>query len=266
MTQTQKIIKYIAISLAILLIVSIFYSLFGVVSNILGISFDKESSNYTTKTVKDEINYLNFDLTYSKLTFKIGNEFKVESNNEYVVVKESKNKISIEDKTRWFSNKVNNEVIVYIPENTIFEEVVIEAGSGNINIENLNTKYLDMDLGAGSITFDNLYVSVEADIDSGAGKLKVLSGNINNLDLDMGIGEVLVEGILVGNNDIDAGIGTLNINLNNSVNNYKFIINKGIGEIRINNEIIKNKFYNDLGNNIINIDGGIGSINVTTVN
>lgn len=265
MTQTQKLIKYIAIALAVLLIVSIFSTILGIISNIFEFSLEQESEDYKLQTITNTIENLDIELEYSKLVFTVSDEFKVETNNEFVEIKENKNEIIIKEKRKIFSSNSSNQVIVYIPANKIFNEVSIESGSGNISIDTLNTNRLDLDLGAGSITFDNLLVSGGADIDSGAGKLTINSSNVNNLDLDMGVGEAYIEGVITGNSDIDAGIGALTIYLQDSISNYKLVVNKGIGEIKINNEKVSNN-YQTIGNNIIKIDGGIGSININTVN
>lgn len=266
MTQTQKIIKYCAIALAVSLIVGIFYVFLGIVSNVFDFSINSENNQSKIETMSNEISELDIELGFSKLTFKVDNEFKIETNNEYINVKEKNNKVIISEKKRFFHfDEINAETIVYLPKDKIFDYVSIETGSGTINISSLKTNNLELDLGAGSIKIEELNVFVEADIDSGAGKLEISSSNINNLDLDMGVGEVFFEGIITGKSDIDAGIGALNIKLLNSINNYKFIVNKGIGEIKINNEKVDNNYESPMGNNVINIEGGIGSILVDTI-
>ena len=64
-------------------------------------------------------------------------------------------------------------------------------------------------------------------------KLSINAININNLDLDMGIGETNLFTTLNGKNDIDAGIGSLNITLFGDKNNYKIKTDKGIGSIKV---------------------------------
>ena len=78
----------------------------------------------------------------------------------------------------------------------------------------------------------------------------------------MGVGKLTLESSITGHNDIDAGIGELNLNLIGSSSDYKIKVNKGIGTSTLNGETIKNDTYYGEGYNIINIDGGIGTISI----
>ena len=152
------------------------------------------------------------------------------------------------------------KLIVYIPENIVFELVNIEAGAGEIKIEDLETKKLSFEIGAGKVEIAKLNVLEEAKIDGGAGKVEILSGNINNLKLNVDVGEFILNDTLTGNNDIEAGIGKLEIDLKDELENYEIKVNKGIGSITIDGkEVSDNTKYGD-GKTSIKVDGGIGSI------
>ena len=264
MTKVQKIIKYFAISLAILLIVSILSTIVSIISNIFDISYENDNKEYKIKEIVNKIDVLDIELDNSKLTFKYDNNFKVEASNNNILVRERNNKLTIKEKSSWFDSN-SEEVIIYLPSNYLFNEVSVENGAGNINIDELQTNKLDFELGAGSINVNNLNVINEASIDTGAGQVNVLNSVINNLELNIGVGKTIINGKLTGTNEIEAGIGELELNLNNSINNYHFIINKGIGEIKINNESVNNDYDLNKGINRIEIDGGIGNIFVNTI-
>ena len=80
----------------------------------------------------------------------------------------------------------------------------------------------------------------------------------------MGVGNLIINSTLTGNNMIDAGVGKLDINLQNKKENYTFKVSKGIGSIKLNNDEIKDNETVGNGINIIDINGGIGSINILT--
>ena len=61
----------------------------------------------------------------------------------------------------------------------------------------------------------------------------IVSGNINDLNLDMGVGETNLNTILTGKSKMNAGVGNLNINLQNSKESYRIKADKGIGNIDI---------------------------------
>ena len=143
-----------------------------------------------------------------------------------------------------------------------FFKVSMNNGAGKVDLESINTKRLYLDLGAGKVTINNLEVGEEARIDTGAGKTVINNATINDLNLNLGVGTVTLNSKLTGNNEIDAGLGSLEINLLGNSNDYKIKVDKGIGSCKIDgNSISDNTFYGD-GENIIIIDGGVGNINV----
>ena len=118
-------------------------------------------------------------------------------------------------------------------------------------------------MGAGKVAIKELNVDKETFIDGGAGKIEILSGNINNLNFNMGIGNTIIKSNITGNSDIDCGIGALELNLLNNMKNYTFDIEKGLGSVTLNKENVKEGKIGS-GINLIEIDGGVGSININT--
>ena len=85
---------------------------------------------------------------------------------------------------------------------------------------------------------------------------------INNLEANLGVGDFNFVGKLIGKSEIDSGIGQININLLDSKENYRLEIDKGIGNVTIDNEEFQmNRIYGT-GSNYLDIDGGVGSIKI----
>lgn len=215
MSTVQKIIKYLALAFAIFIIVSIISGIIIGITGITGIiNFSKsrdirlESLEEITTNIKGtEIASLKIEVAYTNLEIKKGETFKAETNNKYIKCTQSKDEIIIKEKgSNWFSNMDSTDLILYIPENMLFDEVKIETGAGEINIDNLETNELDLEIGAGTVTVQKLKVLDKAKIDGGAGKVEILSGEINNLNLDMGAGKFALTSKLTGSNDIDEGV------------------------------------------------------------
>lgn len=260
MTQTQKIIKYIAIAFGFFLIISIFSSIFMFLNFFDTDSTDREIT--TLVTVNDNILELDINVVATELIINNGNNLTVETNNKYITYKQAGRKLEIEERKHNFINNKNNKLIITLPSNIELDIFELESGAGKINIDRINTKKADIELGAGKVEIDELNVLNSLNLDGGAGEFIINNGSINNLDLDMGVGKFTINSKLLGNVDIDAGVGELNINLLDSINAYSIITNKGLGSIKLNGENITN-----VGNGInrINIDGGVGSINITTI-
>lgn len=155
-------------------------------------------------------------------------------------------------------------MVITIPESNVFENVKISLGRGVSTIESINAKEVDFEIGAGKVVLNNLNISNKAEFECGAGKLEINNSRINNLKLDMGAGEVSVSGVLTGISEFDAGVGKLSIDLLDSIDNYSFTVDKGIGSIKLNNEDVSSDVTVGNGVNTIDIDGGIGEIIVTT--
>lgn len=281
MTSIQKVIKYLAIAFAIFLIVTIVLSVVGalfIFSGVLNLTEDVTKNVTTEMTVMDIINEeyvvqdvdsenisnLDIELFYTDLVIKIGDKFKVEGNTKNIKCERSGKILKIkEQKNGWFSKNNLTSLIVYIPEDFKFEKADIVAGAGKIHILDFNSKNLDLELGAGETVIEKIYISNECKIEGGAGEIAILSGSINNLDLDLGIGATNISAEITGKNEINAGVGNVNISLDGVKENYKIKVDKGLGSIKINGlEAENGKLYGD-GNNFIDIDGGIGNIEVT---
>lgn len=264
MVKAQKIIKYFAIGFAFLLIVSIFSFIIRICANIFGVSFN-DDNDLETVEILNNINSLEIDLKDSKLTIKNGDVFKIEV-PERVKLIEKDNKIKIKENNSFFNNSANSEVYVYLPTQYILNDIVIDSEVGNIVIDGLNAKKLDLNLDVGKIDINKLNVLEKSVINCGFGNINIIDSIINNLKLDIDVGKVNVNGNITGDSDIAAGIGLLTINLNNSINNYYLDIEKGIGKIIINDEKIKNNYIATLGNDKLEINDGIGSIIINTLN
>ena len=268
MTSFQKVIKYLAIAFAVFLIVNIVSGIYYGVSTLVT-AFTEDDSDYISDVLKtievsnDEILSLEIDIDSTSLTIKNGNEFMVETNNEYISSSERNGKLILKEKNRnWFRRSSKSELVITLPLDIKFDNVDIDTGSGKIRIEQLITEKLDFDFGAGSTEIESLEVFDNAKIDGGAGKIKILSGDINDLDLDLGVGEFTMSSSLTGNNKIDAGIGEVNIDLIGNLEQYKIKASKGIGNIRLDGEKIKNDTLYGTGDNYLEIDGGIGDIEI----
>ena len=264
MIKIQKIIKYFAISIAILLTVNIISMImFGIVT--IGKIFDNKKENMDNLLelkITQNIKNIDIDIKTSNIIIKEGSSFNIETNNEYIKIKENNNKLNINEENHNIFKNNNSNLIIYIPTNYNLDETTIANGAGKINIENLITNKLELELGAGKVDINQLTVLQKAEIEGGAGEIDITNASIHNLDLDIGVGKVTIKSSLRGNNQINAGIGELNLNLIGTLEDYKIILENGIGTATLNNEKIKPNTDYGNGLNLIDIEGGIGAIKI----
>ena len=78
----------------------------------------------------------------------------------------------------------------------------------------------------------------------------------------MGVGEVNLIASLIGKNEINAGVGSLNIDLQGEKESYKIQADKGLGSVKIDGREISNGETFGDGENYIEVDGGVGNIDI----
>ena len=152
MTQKQKIIKYCAIALAILLIAGIAVGIlqtFSVMKLFFGGTDDDigEMKSYGTF---DDVRNLKISLSAAQLEIKSGEAFSVECNSEKFTVQCKNGTLTLKD-TRlsvFWRNSAVITVILTVPEGFVFDRVDIEAGASNVMISDMTAKRFCMELGA----------------------------------------------------------------------------------------------------------------------
>ena len=264
MTAFQRVIKYLAIALAIFIIFSIFSVIGELGSGIFGFLLNRTNTTIVdTIDINNNITSIDIDLKYANLDIKKSDTFKVEISNKKINVEEKNDKLIIKDSTKKFISNTKETVILYLPDYEL-NDFLLKIGAGDLNIEYLITNNLNLDLGVGKTNIDYIE-STKSKIETGVGKLNINDGILNNSDIDIGVGKAVVRVILTGDNTIDAGVGETTLELIGNKNDYKIKFNKGIGNIKYNNENVANNSTIGDGNTTIRIDGGIGNFIVKTV-
>ena len=266
MTTFQKIIKYLALAFAIFLSVSI---IGGIITGLTGISFltsrnDAETVGEMQNFLIDgEISSLSVDLSGAEFIIQTADKFEIESNHKYISVKTDNGKLRISETKRFFAVSPKGvTVILSVPKDFVFDKAMIDTGAGKVEIETLACDVLELSLGAGKADIKNLTANSNANIDGGAGELNIDGGKLCNLDLDMGVGKLTLKSRIEGKSDLDYGVGETDLILLGSKDDYKIELDKGIGEARLDGESMRDDSVYGSGENFIQIDGGIGEINI----
>lgn len=271
MTTAQKVIKYIALGFATFLIVTIISAILsGGYALLRAFGLIHVDKNIVTEELKvissevKEISTLKIDLSCTNLDVKIGDNFKVETNNSKITFTNDNGSVKIKEENRnWLNNNKKSNLIIYIPRDMIaIDETKIETGAGKINIEKLNTQSLYLELGAGDVYIKNLTVTKEAKIDGGLGRTELKSCEINNLKANLGMGDFVFNGKLTGKNEIDSGVGAIDIDLMDNKGNYKINVSKGLGNVTLDGQKLEMDRVYGTGENYLDVDGGIGEIKI----
>lgn len=261
MNSAQKIIKICAICFAIFIISCILHGIF------LGIRFIggtyQSENRIDIKEKYTDIERLEIDLSSSDLTLEIGDEWLLQASgvSEYLKAKEENHKLKIkEEKNHFWNNHFGGTIVLTIPKNIKLSTLRISSGAGKMNINGITSDLCDISQGAGSISLSNSFC-YNTKVDGGAGEILIEKSVLHDLDLDAGVGKIDIEAELIGSSKIDCGVGEVNLQLPKK-ENYEITAEKGIGSITIAEEDVKNDTIYGQGNNKIDIDGGVGSINI----
>ncbi len=216
------------------------------------------------QTYKITSDIYSLDIQINAADFKIehGDKFLVESNLKYLSVSEKEGVLTITDEAKSNSNYLNAALTLYLPNSIVFDKVNITTGAGKMTVVDLYTSSLKLNLGAGDVRFESLYVSSSADIKGGAGQITIACGTINNLTLNMGVGELNFSGSLRGNSNLKFGVGESNLTLIGSKDDYKIDVKKGIGSISVDGKNVSDFESNGNGQNHIYIEGGVGAVRI----
>lgn len=270
MNTVQKVIKYLAMAFAIFLCVSI---IGGIITGLTGVSYilsgrDNEAiGEMQVYPVEGEISSLSLSLSGAKLKIKTAEKFSVESNHKYISVKTEDGQLCIKETKKLFAVYPRGvTVILNVPDGFVFDEATIETGAGKVEIDSLSADILKLSLGAGEVEIGNLTANSRADIDGGAGELKIDGGRLCNLRLDMGVGALTLKSRIEGQSRLDYGIGETRLTLLGSREDYQIEIDKGIGEAKLEGESMRDDSVYGTGENRIEIDGGIGDIYIDFLN
>lgn len=266
MSTLKKVIKNLALAFAIFLVVNILSLIMHCVT-LVGTFFFGDKELLVTPHIVElkEVSNLNIEVLTTNLIIKEGENFKIETNSEYITVK-SKGNLTIitEEPIGIFNTREVADTIVYIPSETKLKKVTLETGAGMVKINTLNTENLDLEVGAGKVEIENVIVSEKTEIAGGTGKLTINNSELNNSDIELGIGDLYFKGKMLGNSSIESGISNSNITLVGTKEEYKIRIEKAIGTVKIDNKNINSTIYGN-GSNKLEISGGIGNFKIDFV-
>lgn len=262
MTTLQKVIHYLAMAFAILLIVSILggilsaVGLFGGFGGKTGVA-----EEWTEYPLTQNITALQIEINAADLTITAGDSFAVKSNLKHLTVQEKNGTLVIaETKKGLRYNGAGLELC--IPRGTTFTNAGITTGAGKLTADALVTERLRLELGAGAVAIKTLTATAKAEIEGGAGKLDISGGVLQNLDLEMGVGELNLISKLTGNSELDYGIGESNLTLVGTEADYRIEIEKGVGSVTVAGKKVQNEAVYGNGQNNVEINCGVGTATV----
>ena len=264
MTPFQKLIKYLAIGFGFFLIASMIAAVAGIAGLFTGIQLWKdrpEAAPIASETFPRDILALEMEIGAADIQILKGDEFRIQTDNPHITAKQQQSTLVIQEKSH-IDDLDSSTLTITIPEDMVLEDVEISTGAGRLEIEDLRCREIDLELGAGMVEIQHLLAEKTADIDGGAGQIIIHQGSFRNLDFDMGVGKAEIFAALSGHCEISAGIGNLVLTIPSSPEDYTVYAQSGIGRIEVDGMHIIGSDTLGSGENRLNLEGGIGNIDV----
>lgn len=272
MTSAQRVIKYLAIALAVMIIFSIASGAMAALSLVTNLFSGEEvelqqTGSFLEGDIESNVETIDIEVNSISVWIKTGDKFKFETNNESIKSKITKEKLTVTQKSlNFFESDGNNSLIIYIPEDVKLKKLTVSSAAGNVLLEGISSEKINLDLAAGELKMTKCKSTKETNIDTGMGKTSIENCVLRNLDLDLGIGKLTMSSYLLGKSDIDCGIGQTEITLKGKAENYCIQAEKGIGALTVNgNSIADEGTYGD-GDNKLDVDAGIGNVKIEFYN
>lgn len=253
--------RLLNIVLSVCLIIGVIFAVQYVIGEFFFTSDDEVISTDSETFIDDEITSLSVDLLTADFVIKTGDKASVSTDSGFIKYSLRKGKLDIDEKTHSIKNS-GGTVVLTLSENCHLTKCKINTGKGNISADILSSSDCRIDYGAGNVEIGVLFVDTTLKINGGAGKITVSDGKINNSHIDVGVGNLNVRTAATGRMRVECGIGKTDISLLGGEDLYSFKIDKGIGEVVIGDESVGDGSFG-FGGNLIDIDGGVGNINVS---
>lgn len=238
-----------------------------VIDSRIGKSYKTEGENLQ-RTFTD-IDSLSFEIMHAKINISETekDEIVVDVPEEYNFFQEGK-KLIIDseniDINVW--NKEIPEINVYIPKDMRFKNVDMEVGAGTAEIDSISADKMTLEIGAGEAEINTLDISEKCNIEVGAGNLDIKNYQGKATELSVGAGNAAIVGSILGNTDIECGLGSVKVTLINTKRDYNFDISGGMGEIVIGEAKYSGTGFEDYINNDaeyeMKVECGMGDVTV----
>jgi len=275
MSELQKVLKYCAMGFAAFLAFSIITGIITAVCAVTGV-FSITGSANTVDVSKsfENVKSLSAEPSVGTFTIKVGESDEVEVvaenvSENFTAEKSFSGELRIKDNWNFWNifngkSSLNGKakITIYVPEDFVAENIEIDAGAGNVNMEGLTTKKLDINAGAGNIYGKNITAN-KVKMDGGVGEITLEEVDLSDVDIESGVGNVNVQGSMSGKNKIDCGVGEVKLDLTGSTDDYDLKVDKGLGSVYINNEKYSDLNWNNItATKSLDINGGVGDIEI----
>lgn len=212
----------------------------------LNVSFPKDLDSITMTKEKvislSNVKNPKLDLDLSAGYFEIAEtdgEDLIVSAADKIKVTQDGDKIYVSTPNRYTFFHINlgndskrNKIRIEVPKGTVFDEITMDLGAGEMVCDTLNCDKIYVDLGAGKMTVDEME-SRETAFSVGAGEITVDSGNTKEMDIDVGMGSFAFHGEVSDELDASCGMGNIQMWLDGKEEDHNYTVECGMGRVLV---------------------------------
>lgn len=217
---------------------------------------DIDDNKFIEQEIENEIKVVNIDLKTTSLIIKKGQSFRIDSNLD-LEVNQNADELNIKDKSL---SKVSGQLMLTFDEKKPLSVLKIKNDSGVIKAFNIDVANLELNQGAGAVTFENLNVTNSAKINGGLASLSFKNVILNNAEILLGTGSLNYVGKFRGVSSISNSVGSVFVKLKDGFDNYHFDVVYGSGKVLFRNNNITSDWQSGSGNNLLKFQTGIGAV------
>lgn len=191
-----------------------------------------------------------------------GCQFETKSSDDASIYLEVKNAYKfqgyVEDGTLYIRttarvinwSEVNDcKITLYLPDGYRFEEADIEMGAGDMKLKRLCADSVSLEAGAGQITVDGIQAR-EVEVSIGAGRIMLEDMEITELEAEVGMGEFVADGSINGSAEVNCSMGNVEMKLDGGEKDFNYRVEGSMGNIDLGRES-----YNGFSNEVV-LDNG----------
>lgn len=141
-------------------------------------------------------------------------------------------------------------IVVNLPAKVVEEELLqniqISVGAGNVVAKSLVAKSVQVDVDAGAVACEGLWVRGRCDIDVDAGSVTIEKGHVEDgLQIDIDAGQVSYGGYLQCDWQVEVDAGSVTMDLDGSLMDHNYQIQYDLGQVQVGDEV-----YDGLSNTV----------------
>ena len=217
-----------------------------------------DTENVVSEEAFSGVENLKLDIDASEVRIKTGTDDKICINDSRMKTENAvQKKLSDDGKTLEITtrmrssfknmNRAKGTLVIYLPEGYRFDEVEMEYGAANAEIDELNAKSLK--------------------IKSGASGCSVKNADVEELEVEAGAGSVDFSGTVKQDTEIECGAGSVTLDLEGTEDSYNYELDSSAGSIQIGDDqeyggLSTEKSIDNGSKRTIEISNGAGSVEI----